>query len=101
MRVMRASAAVAKAASTAVQSRVLFISLSSVDLLAGIAGGQVDVACAVVNSFFGIGAVRARAAGLGADDGVRREVALHPVDDRGQPVDRGVADAAAAVRHPR
>src|SRR5688572_983072 len=104
---MRASASgAAKAAATAAARMAFFvIGISLVQFLARKARGVVRIADAVIDGFLRVRAVRAGTGnsryGARADDAVRRDALLHPLDERRQPVDRAVPDAAAAVRHAR
>src|SRR3954453_2512312 len=77
---------------------------SSVERLARVAFGVVDIAYTVPHRLLRIGTVRARACdatggGFRADDRLRGRIVLHPVAEGRNPVDVRVADAAAAVAH--
>src|SRR4051812_21489602 len=77
---------------------------SSVERLARVAFGVVDIAYTVPHRLLGIRTVRARARdaaghGFRADDRLRGHIVLHPVDEGRDPVHVRVADAAAAVAH--
>src|SRR4051812_4663067 len=76
---------------------------ASVERLARVAFGLVYIADTVPHRLLRIRAVRAAGgnavSGFGADDCLRGDTVLHPVDEGRDPVDVRVADAAAAVAH--
>src|SRR5688572_3929032 len=88
--VMRACTGAAKAAATAAASSTFFfIGVSLVQFLARKARGVVRIADAVIDGFLRVRALRpgTRHTGHGAraDDAVRRDALLHPLDERRQP----------------